>query len=76
MAVQMLKFLLSCQRDLEIRQRKLFGSKEMGSVGVGPDRSIVTNKYTVLVTSWEHVAESFQEKATVDCPHGELCIGR
>lgn len=80
MAVQMLKFLLSCQGDLEIRQRKLFGPKEMGSVGVGPNWSIVINnlKYTVLVTSWEHVAGSLQEKATVDCPHGGggLCIGR
>lgn len=63
MAVQMLKFLLSCQGDLEIRQRKLFGPKEIGSVGVGPNRSIVINKskYTVLVTSWEHV-EAFRKK--------------
>lgn len=78
MAVQMLKFLLSCQGDLEIRQRKLFGPKEMGSVGVGPNWSIVINKlkYTVLVTSWEHVAGSFQEKATVDCPHGGGALHR
>lgn len=66
----------SVQGDWDIRQRKLFGPKEMGSVGVGPDWSIVITKYTVLVTSWEHVAESYQEKATVDCPHGGLCIGR
>lgn len=43
----------SVQGDWDIRQRKLFGPKEMGSVGVGPDRSIVITKYTVLVTSWE-----------------------
>lgn len=52
----MLTFLLPCHGDLEIRQGKLFGPKEMGSIGV----SIFIHKlkYTVLVTSCEHVADS------------------
>lgn len=68
----MLKFLLPCQGDLEIRQGKLFGPKEIGSIGVSPDQSIVLHKlkYTVLVISWEHVADSSQEKAIVGCPLG------
>lgn len=70
----MLKFLLPCQGDPEIRQGKLFAPKDMGSIGVSPDLSIGIHKlkYTVLVTSWEHVADSSQEKAVVDCPLGSF----
>lgn len=80
MAVQMLKFLLSCQGDLEIRQRKLFGPKEMGSVGVGPNQSIVINKSEVH--SLGHLMGTCGRKLSgkshcgLSTWGGGLCIGR
>lgn len=70
---------LALSRGLGSQARKLFGPEEIGSIGVCPEQSLIIReevwKCTVMVTSWERVADGSQEKYQVWVVRTGLCIG-